>query len=84
VFKNKAEDGKMNISGPKIAKLRLQLPGKVSQRMLADRLQLIDVDLGKNAIQQIECGKRFVTDVELKGLAQVLGVTTDEILSNDE
>ena len=30
--------------------------------------------------QRAECGKRFVTDVELKILAQVLGVTADELL----
>lgn len=83
MFKNKAANGKLNISGAKIAKLRTQLPGKVSQRILAERLQLINVDLEKNAIQQIECGKRFVTDVELKGLAQILGVTIDELLSEE-
>lgn len=84
MFKNKAPDGKLNISGAKISKLRLRLPGRVSQRILSERLQLAGVDLGKNAIQQIECGERFVTDVELKALAKVLGVTTDELLSDDE
>ena len=45
-----------------------------------DVFQLAGVDVDKNAIQRIECGKRFVTDVELKILAQVLGVTADELL----
>lgn len=84
MFKNKAADGKLNISGEKIAKLRLELPGKVSQRMLAERLQLMDIDLEKNAIQQIECGKRFVTDIELNALAKIFGVTTDELLSSEK
>lgn len=84
MFKNKTADGKLNISGEKIAKLRLNLPGKVSQRMLAERLQLIDIDLEKNAIQQIESGKRFVTDIELNALAKVFGVTTDELLASEE
>ena len=53
---------------------------KVSQKALADKLQLEDIDLDKNAIQRIESGKRFVTDIELKGLAKVLGVSTDELL----
>ena len=56
------------------------MKSKVSQRALADMLQLAGVDVDKNAIQRIECGKRFVTDVELKILAQVLGVTADELL----
>lgn len=59
------------------------MPGKVSQRELADRLQLAGLDLGKNAIQQIESGERFVTDIELKALAEVLGVTADVLLSGE-
>ena len=81
MFKNKAAGGKLNISGAKIAKLRLDLPGKVSQRMLAEQLQLMEIDLEKNAIQQIESGKRFVTDIELNALAKILGVTADELLN---
>ena len=44
-------------------------------------VQLEGLDLDKNAIQRIECGKRFVTDIELKIFAQVLKTTTDELLS---
>ena len=82
MFKNKAANGKLNISGEKIAKLRLALPGKVSQRMLAEQLQLLDIDLEKNAIQQIESGKRFVTDIELHALAKIFGVSVDELLND--
>lgn len=39
--------------------------------------------LDKNAIQRIECGKRFVTDIERKVFAQILNTTTDELLNND-
>lgn len=81
MFKNRAADGKLNISGEKIAKLRLSLPGKVSQRMLAEQLQLMDIDLEKNAIQQMESGKRFVTDIELNALSKIFGVTADELLA---
>lgn len=82
MFKNKTPDGKLNISGRKIAQLRMAMPGKISQRALADMLQLDGLDMNKNAIQQIECGERFVTDIELKALAKVLGVTTDELLDS--
>ena len=81
MFKNKAPDGRLNISGTKIAQLRLSMPERMSQRALADCLQLVGIDLGKNAIQQIESGERFVTDIELKALAKVFGVTADELLS---
>ena len=83
MFKNKAPDGKLNLSGRKIAELRMALPGRVSQRKLAGMLQLEGLDVDKNAIQQIECGKRFVTDVELKALARVLHVSADELLSDE-
>lgn len=84
MFKNKTPDGKLNISGEKISQLRMALPGKISQRKLADKLQLEGLTIDKNAIQQIESGKRFVIDTELKGFAKVLGVTADELLASDE
>ena len=74
MFKNRAKDGKANICGRNIAKYRLQMKPKMSQRALADKLQILGVDVDKNAIQRIECGKRFVTDIELIALAQALEV----------
>lgn len=80
MYKNKNSDGSLNVSGKKIATLRKQMDPKTSQRMLADKLQLIGLDLDKNAIQRIESGKRFVTDIELKALAKVLNVSSDFLL----
>lgn len=80
VFKNRNKDGTLNISGIRIAALRKALRPKVSQRALAEKLQLEGVDLDKNAIQLIESGKRFVTDIELKALAKVLKVSADDLL----
>lgn len=84
MFKNKAPNGKLNISGKKISRLRMNLNGKVSQKGLADMLELEGLVIDKNAIQKIESGQRFVTDVELKAFAKIFGVTTDELLSSDE
>ena len=53
---------------------------RISQRELADRLQLIGLDVDKNAIQRIEAGKRFVTDIELIAISKVLNKTFDELL----
>ena len=83
MYKNKNADGTLNISEKQIASLRKQLNPKTSQKALADKLQLCGLDLDKNAIQRIECGKRFVTDIELKAIAKVLGTTTDYLLNND-
>lgn len=78
MFINKNVDGLNNICGEKIAKLRKDL--KISQRILADRLQLSGLDVDKNAIQRIECGKRFVTDIELLAFAKIFNITVDELL----
>ena len=53
----------------------------MSQRALAEKLQLYGMDVDKNAVQRIECGKRFVTDIELRALAKIFGVTCDELLN---
>ena len=83
MYKNKAPDGRNNLSGLNVAKFRMAMEGKVSQNGLAKRLQLVDIDLDKNAIQRIESGKRYVTDIELVGLAKVLGVSIEELLEQD-
>ncbi|WP_304509926.1 helix-turn-helix domain-containing protein [Anaerotignum sp.] len=77
---NKNADGSLNLCGNKIKVLRQALTPTVSQRMLADQLQLIGIDLDKNAIQKIESGKRFVTDIEIVAFAKIFNVTTDELL----
>lgn len=78
MFKNKNADGSLNVCGAKVGQLRKA--EKWSQRELANRLQLKGIDLSKNAIQQIESGERFVTDIELKALAALFGVTSDTLL----
>lgn len=80
MFTNKSADGKNNVCGTQIAVFRKAI-GK-SQRQLADALQLEGLDVDKNAIQRIEAGKRFVTDIELVYFAKVLGVSYEALLSN--
>ena len=79
MFKNKNE-GKNNLCGDNVRRLRLSHPTKLSQRALADKMQIVGIDVDKNAIQRIECGKRFVTDIELKALAEIFSVSVDELL----
>ncbi len=80
MYKNRAPEGGNNICGRRVRELRLAMPGRVSQRMLSERLQIEGLDLDKNAVQRIESGERFVTDIELKVLSRVLGVSADELL----
>lgn len=81
MYKNRGPDGRYNLCGRQVAKLRKRMKPRVSQRGLADLLQLAGLDVEKNAVQRIESGQRFVTDIELKALAQVLGVDVEELLN---
>ena len=83
MYKNRAKDGSCNICGKRVAELRKALTPRTSQNDISHELQLMSIDLDKNAIQRIEAGKRFVTDIELRGLAKIFGVTTDSLLNED-
>ena len=78
MFTNKTSDGRNNICGKRIAAERKAK--NLSQRALADNLQLLGLDIDKNAIQRIECGKRFVTDIELVYFARFFDLTYQELL----
>jgi len=80
MYKNRAEDGLNNICGKKIKEIREGLQERTSQKKLADMLQIEGLDLDKNAIQRIECGQRFVTDIELKAIAKALLVSYKDLL----
>ncbi len=82
MFINKAKDGRNNLCGRNVAKLRKALC--ISQKKLADRLQLQGLDIDKNAIQRIEAGKRFVTDIELVCFCTVLHVSPEKLLQQEE
>ncbi|MEE0879529.1 MAG: helix-turn-helix transcriptional regulator [Treponemataceae bacterium] len=69
-----------NIAGKNIAKIRKEIKPVMSQRALADKMQLFGIDLDKNAIQRIECGKRFITDIELLAFSKVLNTSLETLL----
>lgn len=81
MFINKAKNGKNNICGERIAELRKGL--KLSQKKLADRLQLAGLDVDKNAIQRIESGQRFITDIELVYIAEVFNISIGSLFENN-
>ena len=47
----------------------------LSQRDLAQKLQLAGYDMDRNVITRIETNQRYVTDIELKALAEALDTT---------
>ena len=83
MFKNKSGESN-NISGTNIARIRKGMSPTFSQRALADSLQLYGIDVDKNAVQRIESGKRFVTDIELVAIANVLKVSVTDLLTCEQ
>lgn len=80
MFKNKTDDNKNNVCGKNVYALRKAREPKMSQRMLAESMQLNGIDVDKNAVQRIESGQRFVTDIELVVLSAIFGVSCDQLL----
>ena len=78
MFKNRSADGRNNLCGATVARHRKER--HLSQRMLAERLQLLGLDVDKNAVQRIESGQRFVTDIELLALSRVFSVDLRDLI----
>ena len=72
-----------NICGERIKKIRESSPIKMSQRHLADKLCLLGLDADKNVVQRIESGNRFVSDIELRYISQVLNVSFSDLLDDE-
>jgi len=73
------KNGRDNICGLEIAKRRNANEPHITQKDLAEKLQLLGMDVDKNAIHMIEKGKRFVTDIELEYFAKVFGISIADL-----
>ena len=80
MFKLKAPDGTNNLCGNNLQYLRENHDPPLSQRKLAERLQQAGYDVDNHFVRRVELGERFVTDIELKMLADFFGVSTDKLL----
>lgn len=81
MFKAKTNNNRNNIAGQKMRQLRL---GKgVSQRVVSDGLNELGLHIDKNAVQRMEAGQRFITDIELNYIAKYFGITIAELLGLD-
>ena len=67
----------MNMIGGRVRALRLE-PGW-SQQTLSDRLEVLAIYICRGSISRIEDKRRTVTDIELYGLSQVLGVPIESL-----
>ena len=74
-------DGKKNIAGDRIHQARTRQ--RISQAELAARLQVRGVLVEREAISKMETGDRFITDYELKYLAEALAVPLEWLVEED-
>lgn len=80
--KPRTQSGEKNLISQRLIELRGT--HGLSQRDLAQKLQLAGYDMDKNVITRIETNKRYVTDLELKALSEVFGVTYDYLIDGKE
>lgn len=82
--KPRSDTGMKNLISDNLIELRKKC--KLSQRDLAKMMQLAGCDMDRNVITRIETQKRYVTDIEIRKLCQVLGTTFEELTKekNDE
>lgn len=72
---------RMNMVGKKVRQLRIECG--MSQQTLSNKLETLAVYICRGSISRIEDGLRTVSDIELYGLAEVLGVSIDELFDKD-
>ena len=70
-------DGKeMNMVGGNVRKFRIAR--NMSQQMLSNKLEMMAIYICRGSISRIEDQTRTVTDIELYGLSQILGIPIEE------
>lgn len=71
-------NGKANIIGPQLKAARKKR--KLSQDVLAAKMQLNNIEISQKVISRIEKQERFVTDYELVAFSNVLEMDIWELL----
>lgn len=72
----------MNMVGKKVQQLRIAKG--MSQQALSNKLETLAVYICRGSISRIEDMQRTVTDIELYGLAEVLGVSVNELFDREK
>lgn len=55
----------------------------MKQTTLISKMQLMGVDINPSSFSKLEGQVRIATDIELKAIATILGVSTDELLKEE-
>ncbi len=75
------DGNEMNIIGENVKTLRKKK--RMSQQALSNKLELMGVYVCRGSISRIEDKSRTVTDIELYGIAEVLGVSIEELFKTE-
>jgi len=78
----KSPPGCRNIVGAKVARLRKEQ--HIKQKDFVARLQSMGMDISDTSMSRLEGQTRLVQDFELPCLAQALGISIEELLSQDD
>ena len=78
----KADYGDKNICGANIERIRKQLGMK--QATLVAKMQLAGVDINPSSLSKLEGQTRVASDIELKAIAQILGVSMETLVENEK
>lgn len=78
MFKNQA-NGRKNLVGLKMQEVRKSRG--ISQRQVADDLNELGLIIDKNAVQRMESGQRFITDIEFVTIAKYLNISMNELMA---
>ena len=71
------DENDRNVVGNKVRKLRMER--KMSQQTLSEWWDTLAIYICRGSISRIEDKRRTVTDMELYGLARVLGVSIEKL-----
>ena len=72
----------MNLIGTNLKRIRTQK--KMSQQALSNKLEMMAIYICRGSISRIEDKTRTVTDIELYGIAKVLGVEISDLIEIPE
>lgn len=72
----------MNMIGDQVRRLRLQKGW--SQQKISNKLEMLAIYVRRGSISRIEDRQSTVTDIELFGLANVLGVPIESLFESSD
>ena len=74
------DGNKCNLVGERAKYFRKK--NHLSQKLLSEKLETMAIYICRGSISRIEDGFRTVTDIELYGLASILGVAIQDLFPN--